>query len=223
MDSQDQKNPLPETQQEFFSQATYQQPSQTPDGSEKKRRLDTRAIRSKISQSFAQTVQNFFYQTTMTEKVVIVSSILVIVFTLTKWGAIEKETVTGISNLVYFIGWLLIASALLSIGSLVWFLAGKSFPKSFPSLPVIQMILGIEIVQLAIIGYTVLTAFKTTISFNAEDVTLSPALIVLFGILIFASGLFEERIHQKKSNPTKLPSNMYARPEEHDLDRILSE
>lgn len=223
MDSQDQNNPLPETQQEFFSQATYSQPAQTPQGADKKKGFDASKIGKKVSQGIAQTLQNFFYQTTLTEKVVLVSSVLVIIFTLTKWGAIEKETVTGISNLVYFIGWLLIASALLSIGSLIWFLAGKSLPKSFPSLPVIQMILGIEIIQLAIIGYTVLTAFKTTISFNAEDVTLSPAFIILFGILIFTSGLFEERIHQKKSNPVKLPSTMYARPEENDLDRILSE
>lgn len=221
MDQQDQQSSQ-EAQPEFFSQATYIQEPEI-----KKTDSSHPSFSSIFSQALPtliRGIQSFFYQTTLTEKVVMISSILTIVFTLTKWGAIQNEAITGISSIVFFIGWALIISALLSMGTLLWCFFGKQLPKILPPLPTLQMLLGIGIIQLGIIGFTVLTAFKQTVSlFNAEDPSYSPLYIVLFGILIFTAGLFEERTQQRKNSPTKLPADMYARPEtNHDLDRILN-
>ena len=220
--TEQEQSSTPEVQPQFFSQATYVE--QSNGVKTNKLSLQVRPLINSILQGIAQVIQNFFYQTTITEKVVILCSILVIVFSFTKWGLLGKEVITGINHATFLIGWLLIASALCTLSTMIWYLSGKPLPKIFPSLAAIEMFMGIEIIQLGILGYTIILSYGKTLSFDMETPTFSPLYIVLFGTLIFAAGLFEERnSHKRSAKSIKLPQDMYARPEDdkEELERIL--
>lgn len=220
--SDQEQQPQEETQ--FFSQATYAHPT-TPVSTKKKFfSFSIKSIGETLLHSIAQTLQNFFYQTTLIEKIVILASIASILLCFTKWGSLGKEIITGMNHATFLIGWFIVISASICLLGILWALSGRSFPKFFPSLSLVQIIVGLEIVQLSILAYTIIKSYSTTISFEVEEPTYSLILLVLCGTLIFTAGLFEEHNQHKRSlSSTKLPQDMYKKSDEdtNDLQRIL--
>ena len=220
--SDQEQQPQEETQ--FFSQATYT--NETTPTNEKKRffSFHLKSLGEQLLQGIANILQNFFYQTTLIEKIVLLASAASIILTFTKWGSLGKETITGMNHATFLIGWFIIISASICLVSILWLLSGRSFPKFFPTASSIQIVVGIEIIQLSILAYTIIKSYGTTISFEVEGPTYSLILLLICGLLIFTAGLFEEHNQHKRSlNSTKLPQDMYKKSEEstNDLQRIL--
>lgn len=177
---------------------------------------------SKIFESLKAT----FYQSTLEEKCIFFASLVVMWLSMSEWLVVEKQSITGVNNFLFSIGWLLSLSSLALIMSTVWAIRGWALPSWIPSFAIFHIVLGAEIIQLGLIAFTSISSFEThfapplVISAN----TFNPMLIVIAGLVVIACGIFELYAGKQVKNKTIMtPHLATAMPaqEEHELDKLL--
>lgn len=198
---------------------------------EKKRRLRIRALSSDAAKHVLKhahsTSRDFFYQTTLEERVIILSSIAAIILAWMPWAVSSAGgtlvDVTGVTSFLYFMGILVILSAVAALWSIVWVLMEKPLPRIIENPGHFHFLLGLEITQIGLIAFTMLKAsFSLTQDLEAKTVTLIALMIA--GVAIMGAALFEQSKHRSKTVSKVITTHHHMHDHENsdeELENIL--
>lgn len=199
---------------------------------EAKKRSRVRELSSQAAKHVARTAasksRDFFYQTTLEERVIILASIVAIILSFLPWavsiaGGTPVE-VRGVSSFLYLMGILVVVSGLTALWSIIWVLMEKPLPRVIDNPAKLHVLLGIEITQIGLIAYTMLQAsFTLTQDLEAKTTTLLA--LVVCGVAIMGAGIFEQnKAERKRSTTTVMPHHHHMHDHEQsdaELENIL--
>lgn len=172
---------------------------------EKKRRSRVRELSSQAARHVLRHAgtksRDFYYQTTLEERVVILASLAAIILTFFPWAVSTAGgtlvEVTGIGSFFFFMGILVLVSALTALWSVVWVLMEKPLPRVIDNPGKLHFLLGLEITQIGLMAFTILKAsFSLTQDLEAKSITLIALMIA--GLAMMGAGLFEHSRQRTK-------------------------
>lgn len=210
-----------EEQQEQQQDVPHYETPEAPKRRSRLRQMSSRAAKH-VVRSAANGSRDFFYQTTLEERVIILASIASLVIAFLPWAVSTAGgtivDVSGVASFLYLMGVLVIVSALTALWSIVWVLMEKPFPKFLDSPAKLHILLGLEIMQIGLIAYTMFQA-SFTLTQDLEGKTVTLIALVISGLAIMGAGIFELN-KQRKRNTSKV---MMPTQHEHHHDHAQSD
>ncbi len=156
---------------------------------------------STFTSLFTKSSRNLFHQTTIEEKIVIIASLIAAVCVFLPWFSIKDTTITGTNNLLYSIGYLILFSAIMGIFSVIWAMQGRPLPRILSSFALVHGIVGVQLLQLGAIAFTVIHSLDR-IFIPTDEVATNPMIIMFCGVAILGAALFENVDNKRKSRKT---------------------
>lgn len=201
-----------EQQDQYQDSTTYTENTEAPRRRGSKVSKMTTQAAKHVAGKAATKGRDFFYQTTLEERVVILASIITIVLSFLPWGAaISGGTVielSGVSSFIYMMGFLTAASGVIALWSVFWVLLERPMPRFIENPARLHVLLGLEIMQIGIIAYTMFQAsFTLTQDLEGKSTTLI-ALIVC-GLAMMGAGIFEQNRLKKRGSATVLQHHIH--------------
>jgi len=157
--------------------------------------------------------------TTIQEKVILLASVLAIVFSFLPWATSKDIQITGVSHFIYLLGFLVIATAIYAMMDVIGGLYGKKFHSFVGSSSKLHILLGLQIIQLGLVSFTIFSGF-ISLSTLITEVDTNVTLIVFCGVAILGAGLYENAYEDSRKRK-KLIHPGHGKDSKQDLKELL--
>ncbi len=173
-----------------------------------------------LSHKAGASIMDILHKSSVQEKIILLSSIAAIVLTFTPWASMEGLTISGTSHFIKLIGYLIIATSAYAATVVIGSIYGKSFGDFFGTSGKMHVILGIQIIQLGLIAYSIFSGF---LSFSVQTPAISSTLLLIIacGVAIMGAGLYEHAEEETKQSRMVLHHHEKKEHKEHELHSLL--